>query len=140
MCLNCYKCWIARGSEVYFCEDCTGSMFKCPNSSPGFPLSLLQLGSHSLSLWLQNFAGQTSLHSPHWFIRTSKRKSDKVTNLLQKSEKSQKLCLFRPAGCNITNKRFPPLIFPPTSTGSLCNLFQISLYRTLVLVNFSIRL
>ena len=26
---------------MYFCEDCTGSMFKCPNSSPGFPLPSL---------------------------------------------------------------------------------------------------
>ena len=138
MCLNCYKCWFASGAEVYFCEDCTGSMFKCPNSSPGSPpLSLPQL---SLSLWLQNFAGQTSLHSPHWFIRTSKRKSEKVTNLLEKSERKSKALFVLSSSCNITNKRFPLLIFPPTSTGSLCNLFQISLHRTLVLVNFSIRL
>ena len=133
MCLNCYKCWFARCIFVKIAPvQCSSVLIRVPA-----PLSLPQL---SLSLWLQNFAGQTSLHSPHWFIRTSKRKSEKVTNLLEKSERKSKGLFVLSSSCNITNKRFPLLIFPPTSTGSLCNLFQISLHRTLVLVNFSIGL
>ena len=39
----CNKCWFRGGAgeaERYFCEECTGAMFKCPNSSPcPLPLS-----------------------------------------------------------------------------------------------------